>query len=75
MDQGTLVLSGTPEEVFSQPGMLKQIGLGLPSGAEFVWSLRQRGIDVGTGILSAEEAADAVEQYFRRQERQEDERC
>lgn len=52
--------------------MLKQIGLGLPSGAEFVWSLRQRGIDVGTGILSEEEAADAVEQYFRRQERQEE---
>ena len=51
MDQGRLIMEGTPGKVFSQADMLKKIGLGLPSGAEFAWQLKQHGIDIGDGIL------------------------
>lgn len=35
MDQGRLLRCGTPREVFSEPGLLKSVGLGLPEPRNF----------------------------------------
>ncbi len=66
MDQGRLLRCGTPREVFSEPGLLKSVGLGLPEAAELLDLMRESGVSVGEGVLFAREAADAIERYFQR---------
>mgnify|MGYP002541434047 FL=1 len=66
MDQGRLLRCGTPREVFSEPGLLKSVGLGLPEAAELLDLMRENGVSVGEGVLFAREAADVIERYFQR---------
>lgn len=55
MDDGKIVLSGTPREVFSQVEYLKQLRLDVPQVTELAYELRQSGVDVPEGILTIEE--------------------
>jgi energy-coupling factor transport system ATP-binding protein len=64
MDHGKLVLQGTPEEVFRQDRMLKNIGLGLPSGGELIYAIRQKGISSIGDALDETQAVDAISDYF-----------
>jgi energy-coupling factor transport system ATP-binding protein len=64
MDHGKLVLQGTPEEVFVQDRMLKNIGLGLPSGGELIYAIRQKGISPIGDALDETQAVDAISDYF-----------
>jgi energy-coupling factor transport system ATP-binding protein len=64
MDHGKLVLQGTPEEVFRQDRMLKNIGLGLPSGGELIYAVRQKGISPIGDALDETQAVDAISDYF-----------
>lgn len=61
VDHGKVVLTGTPEDVFSQHELLENCGLEAPQAAELVRMLKESGIDVETrGILDAEKAANAI---------------
>ena len=61
VDHGKVVLTGTPEDVFSQHELLNNCGLEAPQAAELVRLLKESGIDVETkGILDAEKAANAI---------------
>ena len=61
LDQGRLLCSGTPQEVFSCREKLEAVGLGLPSGSELICLLEERGAVLdGWGVLNDEEAAEAV---------------
>lgn len=51
MDKGRLVLDGTPKKVFSQDEKLKQMGLGLPMGSEFVRLLESKGASFDEKVL------------------------
>ncbi|MBR2594246.1 MAG: energy-coupling factor transporter ATPase [Firmicutes bacterium] len=55
MDGGTVIMEGTPKEVFSQVEKLKGIGLDVPQVTEVAYRLRKRGIDIPQDILSIEE--------------------
>ncbi len=69
MDHGRLVLSGTPEAVFSEAEGLAEIGLGLPSGRMLVRNMRKLGLDISErGILTEEQAADAIEAWWKGKE-------
>ena len=65
MDQGKLVLSGTPREVFSKSDLLKRIGLGLPQASELIERMRSLGAEIEESVLFPQEAADAIERYFK----------
>lgn len=58
---GTIVLHGTPREVFAQPETLIQHGLAVPTVTEVMLMLRQRGYPVSSAVLTDEEAAQEVE--------------
>jgi energy-coupling factor transport system ATP-binding protein len=58
---GIIVLHGTPREVFSQPELLIQHGLAVPTVTEVMLLLRQRGYAVSATVLTEEEAAQEVE--------------
>lgn len=63
MDQGQIVCSGTPRELFTDVPRMKQLGLDVPLAAEMAWELRQQGIDLPADILTDEELVAALEGY------------
>lgn len=65
MDEGKVVMQGTPKEVFSRVDELKARRLDVPQATELAWELKKEGIDLPDGLLTAEEFADAFEQYVR----------
>ncbi len=60
MNSGRVVLEGTPSEVYSHSDTLTDIGLGVPSIARIMASLRARGVELPDGILTVEQARDAL---------------
>lgn len=55
MDDGKLVMDGTPREVFSRVDELKSCRLDVPQVTELAYELKQGGIDIPEGILTPEE--------------------
>ena len=55
MDEGKIVMQGTPKEIFSQEDKLKQYRLDVPQVTLLAHELRKAGLDLPEGILSREE--------------------
>lgn len=64
MEQGRLVMSGTPREVFAREEMLSAMGLELPELAKLARDLRKRGIDIGNGIFTIDRMEEAIVRAF-----------
>jgi len=60
MEQGEIVLEGTPKQVFSQVDKMKSFGLDIPQVTELSYKLRNRGIDIPTNILTVEEMVKLI---------------
>ena len=60
MDHGKTVMSGTPKEIFSRVEELRKLGLDVPQATLLAWKLKQRGLILPDGILTCEEAVDAL---------------
>jgi len=56
MEKGTVVMTGTPEEIFSKGEELQGMGLDLPEAAQLILELRKRGIEKGETVLTMEQA-------------------
>lgn len=65
MHQGKIALSGTPAEVFKHAEELKAIGLGVPQVTELASSLKARGLDLGDGVYTVEEAQRRILGIFK----------
>jgi len=55
MEEGQIVLEGTPKQVFSQVEKLKALGLDVPQVTELAYELRKEGIDLPADVLTVEE--------------------
>ncbi len=55
MNEGKLVMQGTPREVFSKVDELKEIRLEVPQATELAYELKKSGIDIPDGVLSVDE--------------------
>lgn len=55
MDKGKVVMQGTPREIFSQVGKLKEYHLDVPQITILADLLRQSGLDIPMGVLTREE--------------------
>lgn len=60
MDKGHVVMQGTPREIFSQEGTLKEHRLDVPQITLLADLLRQSGLDIPLGVLTREELVDAI---------------
>lgn len=60
MNDGALVLDGTPREVFTKVDTLRGFGLEVPQTVELLCELRAAGIDVPIDALTAEECIRAL---------------
>ncbi|MCI9104534.1 MAG: energy-coupling factor transporter ATPase [Lachnospiraceae bacterium] len=55
MDDGCLVMDGTPKEIFSRVKELKNYRLDVPQVTELAYELKQEGVELPDGILTIEE--------------------
>ena len=55
MDEGKIVMQGTPRQIFSQVEKLKGYRLDVPQVTELAYELRKQGVPMPEGILTVEE--------------------
>lgn len=55
MDEGKVVMDGTPKEIFSRVKELKQYRLDVPQVTELAYELKEAGVDLPDGILTIDE--------------------
>lgn len=55
MDEGKVVMDGTPKEIFSRVEELKSYRLDVPQVTELAYELQKGGVDLPDGILTLEE--------------------
>lgn len=60
MDEGHVVMHGTPKEIFSRVGELKKYRMDVPQVTMLADALIQKGIPLPKGILRREELVDAL---------------
>lgn len=60
MENGNIVMEGTPKEIFSQVDKVKELGLDVPQVTELVYELRKDGVDLKADILSIEELVELL---------------
>jgi len=60
MDDGKMVMDGTPREIFSRVEELKELRLDVPQVTELAWELKKGGAKLPDGILTIDELMDAL---------------
>ena len=60
MDDGRLVMDGSPHEIFVRVEELKALGLDVPFATELAYRLRKQGFDIPEDIILMEELADCI---------------
>lgn len=61
MNEGKLVMEGTPREVFARADQLKKWHLDVPQVTELAAELRKRGMDIPADVINVEEFVEAAE--------------
>ena len=64
MNDGLVVMDGTPREVFTRKKELEDIGLAVPDTVSLLFSLREAGMDVPVDAITVEECAGAILKNF-----------
>ena len=65
MDQGKILMQGTPREVFSRVEELKEHRLDVPQITMLAYELKKSGLDIADGILTTEELVQELERIRR----------
>lgn len=60
VDDGKIIMQGTPKKVFSQVETMKKIGLDVPQVTELAYELGKEGININSEILNIDEMVDAL---------------
>lgn len=60
MDQGKIVMQGTPREIFSQVETLQSYRLDVPQVTLLAHELRQEGVELPQGVLTIDELVDSL---------------
>lgn len=60
MSDGSVIMDGTPQEVFAQPDKIREMNLDVPPAVDIADRLRKKGISVPENIVSAEELIEWV---------------
>lgn len=60
MDDGKMVMDGTPREIFSRVEELKALRLDVPQVTELAWELKKGGAKLPDGILTIDELMEAL---------------
>lgn len=61
MNDGDILFSGTPREVFSREEKLYAVGLGVPQGTALLSALRRAGCDLPAGLTAVDDCVAAID--------------
>jgi energy-coupling factor transport system ATP-binding protein len=64
MDEGKIILDGTPKEVFSKVEEMRELSLTVPQTVEILHGLNQGGETLALDKLTVEECADELMKYL-----------
>ena len=64
MEEGRILIQGTPREVFSRVDELRGVELDVPQPTELCHELRMQGVPLPEGILTAEDCAQALSMFL-----------
>ncbi len=64
MDNGKIVMQGTPREIFRQVERLKEYRLDVPQATQLAYELRLKGLPIRGDILTADEFADEFAKIY-----------
>jgi energy-coupling factor transport system ATP-binding protein len=64
IDDGKIVLDGTPKEVFSEVDKIKSLGLDVPQVTELMYSLMKQGLKVDNLPLTVDEAFELINDIY-----------
>ena len=60
MDEGSIIMEGTPRDIFPQVERMKKIGLDVPQVTELAYELKNAGIDINEKILNVDELVNEL---------------
>lgn len=60
MDDGKVVMQGTPREIFSQVDQLTELRLDVPQVTELAYELKKAGLDLPDGVLTIDEFVESM---------------
>ena len=60
MDNGKVVMEGTPRQIFSQVDKLKELRLDVPQVTELAYEIKKEGLPVKDGIIRNEEFVEEI---------------
>ena len=66
LNDGEVLMDAPPEDIFSRPDQLRQVGLDVPQHVRVAELLQQQGIDVTGDIYTMEGCADAIAQLYQK---------
>jgi energy-coupling factor transport system ATP-binding protein len=66
LHEGSLVLSGTPQEIFTRTDLLKEIGIGVPQITSVTDRLKRAGIPLTETAVTLDQAEDLILRAFGR---------
>ena len=69
INDGSLVMDGTPAEVFARYDVLKSCGLNVPQCTELVHRLRAEGFSIEGDCVTVEQCADALLAFLTKEEK------
>ncbi len=64
INEGKILTSGTPHEVFAKRDILQKAGLETPQSTSLVHELKNAGIDIDTDVVDVDEAVKAIEKVL-----------
>ena len=64
MNHGSLMMDGTPREIFAQRDKLESLGLSVPQVTQLADLLREKGLALPAGICREEELAEALASLY-----------
>ncbi len=65
MNRGSLMMDGTPREIFAQRERLQELGLSVPQVTQLADLLTEKGLALPAGICREEELAEALASLYR----------
>ena len=65
MENGRLVMNGTPTEIFSRKEELQAMGLSIPEATELISDLRDCGMNLDANVLTLEQAEETLVSYLK----------
>ena len=69
IDDGRVLLDGTPGEVFSKVGLMQSVGLEVLPQTELLYELTQCGLPLPDHVTDAEECARVIFEYYQSQKK------